>query len=75
MNIEQSTIDGFRIAQACRPLLAGQGPLVQAAAIAELFGTYLSGWPDEARAEIIAAHASVAIKIAREYDAQKAAQS
>jgi hypothetical protein len=43
------------VVQIC-PLLAGQGPAVQSAVLADLLALHLCGYPAEARGEALALH-------------------
>lgn len=62
---EEMTLRGEAIADEVRKHFAGQGPRVQAVAIADLFGTFLAGFPECHRAAVIGAHIDVALQIAR----------
>lgn len=71
LDADEAAAAGMRLAADCKVLLEGKGMHAQAVAIADLFGTYLSGWPPHARAEIVSAHCDVALRLAAVSDLLK----
>jgi hypothetical protein len=61
--IEDDAAAGIALAKTMMPLLAGRGPFVQGAALADLVAMYLAGHAPELREEVLALHVAAVRKL------------
>ena len=63
-DLEEARRSADEIIEACRPLFAGRGPIVQGLALAQLTATWIAGHPPVVWIEILGQHVGAVAQLA-----------